>query len=264
MTNTPLLGQLFSLVGRTALVTGSSGGIGAAIAKGLAGAGATVALNGRNEARLMDVQREIEAAGGSADVFPADVGDLDAVRDLARAATERLGQVDILVNCAGMNKRMPIAEMTPDIYDSIMATNLRGLYFLTQALVPRMAERGGGKIINIGSLTSTIGLQDVSVYGMTKSALAELTKTMAIEWAEHNIQVNCICPGFIRTELTEPVWNDSKRSTWILNRLPNKRPGAPEDMVGIAIYLASPASDYTTGQSIYIDGGFTAGSQWNG
>ncbi|HEU5016161.1 MAG TPA: glucose 1-dehydrogenase [Roseiflexaceae bacterium] len=254
--------RLFSLRGRVALVTGASGGIGSALARALALAGATVALSGRSTEKLTALQQRIEEQGGTALVFPADLAELSAIPALVDGVAAQCGRIDILVNCAGTNQRMPITEMTPDVYDRIMATNLRGIYFLSQAVLPHMVEQGGGKIINIGSLTSTIGLADVSVYGMTKSALAQLTKTMAIEWAPHNIQVNCICPGFIATELTAPLWQSPTRSAWILDRLPIRRPGTPEDFMGIMIYLASSASDYTTGQSIYVDGGFLAGSQW--
>ncbi len=254
--------ELFSLRDRVALVTGASGDIGREIATGLAMAGATVALSGRSLPKLEAVQREIEEHGGNAAVFPADLADLAAIPALVEAVVARFGVVDILVNNAGTNRRMPIGEMTPAVYEEIMATNLRAIYFLSQAVRPHMAARQRGKIINIGSLTSTIGLADVSVYGMTKSALVQLTKTMAIEWAPHNIQVNCLCPGFIATELTVPLWEDPQRREWIFDRLPIKRPGRPEDLVGMAIYLASAASDYMTGQSVYIDGGFLAGSQW--
>jgi 2-deoxy-D-gluconate 3-dehydrogenase len=256
------LNNLFSLDGRIALVTGASGGIGAAIAEGLAGAGATVALNGRSEERLDEVSERIVTAGGSCASFAADLAELEAVHGLYNAVIAHYGRIDILVNCAGMNRRQPILEVTPENYDLIMATNLRSIYFLSQRVAAGMREQGGGKIIHVGSLTTTIGLASVSVYGMTKSALGELTKTQAIEWAADNIQVNCLCPGFIATELTVPIWNDPLRSKWILDRLPNKRAGKPADMVGLAVYLAAPASDYTTGQSIYIDGGFTAGSPW--
>ncbi|MBC8075483.1 MAG: SDR family oxidoreductase [Chloroflexales bacterium] len=181
---------------------------------------------------------------------------------LAAQVRERMGPTTILVHCAGMNRRMPIADVTPVVYDTIMDTNLRSGFFLAQAIAPGMAASGGGKIIQIGSLTSTIGLADVSVYGMTKSALAQLTKTMAIEWAAQNIQVNCLCPGFIATELTEPLWNDAGRRRWMLERIPMRRPGTPADLVGMAIFLASAASNYVTGQTISVDGGFLAGSQW--
>lgn len=260
--NPSALLERFSLAGRVALVTGASGGIGATLAHGLAEAGATLALNGRDRARLERVAREIGDAGGIAMPFPADLGDTNAPAALAGAVTGHFGAIDILVNCAGANRRMPIAEVTPAVYQSIMDANLRSAFFLSQAVAPQMRAHGGGKIVHIGSLTSAIGLADVSVYGMTKSALAQLTKTMAIEWAAHNIQVNCLCPGFIATELTAPLWNDPLRSTWMLDRIPLRRAGQPEDLVGLAILLASPSASYITGQAIYVDGGFLAGSQW--
>ncbi|HEU5087434.1 MAG TPA: glucose 1-dehydrogenase [Roseiflexaceae bacterium] len=254
--------ELFSLEGRVALVTGASGGIGRAIATGLASAGATLAVNGRAVDRLEAVCGEIEAANGTAAAFPADLSDRRAIPALVDEVVARFGQIDILVTCAGANRRMPIKDVTPEIYDAIMASNLDSIFFLSQAVLPHLVARGGGKIVNIGSLTSSIGLMNVSVYGITKSAVAQLTKTMAIEWAEHNIQVNCLCPGFIATELTAPLWADPQRSQWMLDRIPSKRAGRPEDLVGMAIYMASAASNYTTGQSIYVDGGFTVGSQW--
>lgn len=254
--------EQFSLAGRVALVTGASGAIGSTLASGLAAVGAKVALSGRNGERLVHVAREIAKADGEAEVFPCDLDVETAPMQLAEQVRARAGGIDILVNCAGVNQRMPIANVTPGVYDTIMNTNLRSAFFLTQAVARHMAARGGGKIIHVGSLTSTIGLADVSVYGMTKSALAQLTKTMAIEWAEQQIQVNCLCPGFIATELTEPLWNDPNRRRWMLERIPARRPGTPGDLVGVAIFLASAASNYVTGQAIYVDGGFTAGSQW--
>lgn len=260
--NVEALLNLFSLRDKVALVTGASGGIGRALAEWLAQAGATVALTGRSANKLAALHHSIREQGGAAISVPADVSDLAAIPALVEAVVQQCGRLDILVNCAGTNQRMPIVEMTSAVYDEIMATNLRGTYFLSQAVLPHLIEQGGGKIINIGSLTSTIGLSDVSVYGMTKSAVSQMTKTMAIEWAQHNVQVNCLSPGFFATELTEPLWDSPTRSKWILDRLPNKRPGRPADLVGLTIYLASSASDYTTGQTIYVDGGFLAGSQW--
>lgn len=252
---------LFGLAGKVALVTGATGGIGNAIAQGLAKAGARVALNGRSEEKLQVLCQTIGDAGGEAMPFPADVADVAAVEPLVDRVVRQLGRLDILVNCAGINRRMPIADVTPAIYDEIMSTNLKAIYFLSQRAAPHMARAGGGKIINVGSVTAQVGLNDVSVYGMTKSALVLLTKTMAIEWAPQNIQVNCLCPGFIATELTIPLW-ESVRSDWILARVPAKRAGTPHDLVGMAIYLAAPCSDFTTGQAIYVDGGFTAGNAW--
>jgi NAD(P)-dependent dehydrogenase (short-subunit alcohol dehydrogenase family) len=256
------LRDLFSLAGRVALVTGASGDIGAALAEGLAAAGAAVALSGRDDAQLAAVRERITADGGAAAVFPADLTDRRAAGVLVEAVAAQLGRLDVLVNCAGMNRRQPAADVTPENYDTIMDVNLRAAFFLCQAAQPHMAHAGGGKIINIGSLTVATGLADVSVYGMSKSALAQLTKTLAVEWAPHNIQVNCLSPGFIATELTEPLFANERRRTWIMDRLANKRPGRPADLVGMAVFLAAPASDYMTGQTVYVDGGFTAGSQW--
>jgi NAD(P)-dependent dehydrogenase (short-subunit alcohol dehydrogenase family) len=256
------LNGLFALDGRVALVTGASGGIGAAVAAGLAAAGASVALSGRSPERLERARQAVAEAGGRAAVFPADLGVEGAPQALAGAVAAAMGGIDILVNCAGMNRRQPIGEVSPAVYDEIMAANLRSAFFLSQAALPHMVARGGGKVVNIGSLTVATGLLGVSVYGMTKSALAQLTKTMAVEWAEHNIQANCLSPGFIETELTGPLWANPARREWMLSRIPSKRPGKPADMVGTAVFLASPASDYLTGQTIFVDGGFTAGSQW--
>jgi NAD(P)-dependent dehydrogenase (short-subunit alcohol dehydrogenase family) len=261
MTN-EAIANLFALDGRVALITGASGGIGGELARGLAQAGACVALNGRSAAKLAQLEHNIRADGGEAYSFVADVSDVETIPTLVDDVLRRRGRIDVLVNCAGTNQRMPIAEVTPAVYDEIMATNLRGLYFLSQAVARVMIGNNGGKIINIGSLTASVGLQNVSVYGMTKSALAQLTKTMAVEWAAHNIQVNCLCPGFVATELTTPLWDDAQRRQWMLDRLPIKRAGQPADLLGMTLLLAGHASDYMTGQTVYVDGGFTAGSQW--
>jgi NAD(P)-dependent dehydrogenase (short-subunit alcohol dehydrogenase family) len=220
-----------------------------------------VALHGRRIDRLAALRDAIAADGVAADVFPAELSDLAQVRGLAEAVVARLGRVDVLVNCAGMNRRQPIDEVTPETYDEIMNANLRSAYFLSQAVVPHMAAQGGGKIVHIGSINVAVGLQSVSVYGLTKSALAQTTKVMAVEWAERNVQVNCLCPGFIETELTQPLWQSDRRR-WIIDRQPIKRPGQPDDLVGMCLYLASPASSFTTGQTFYVDGGFLAGSPW--
>jgi 2-deoxy-D-gluconate 3-dehydrogenase len=261
--NSDFVARLFGLDGRVALVTGASGGIGRALAHGLAMAGATVALNGRDEARLAQVADEIARDGGVAGAFPADLGRLDAVEPLAAAVVAAYGRVDVLVNCLGMNKREPIAEVEPETYDRIMDVNLKSVYFLSKAVAPHMARQGGGRIIHVGSINAAVGLHSVSVYGLSKAALAQTTKVMAIEWAELGIRVNCLCPGFIETELTRVgLWGNERRRQWIMDRLAVKRPGRPEDLVGLCLYLASPAAEYTTGQVFYLDGGFLAGSPW--
>jgi NAD(P)-dependent dehydrogenase (short-subunit alcohol dehydrogenase family) len=181
---------------------------------------------------------------------------------MVQQVVDRHGSIDILVNCAGINQREPILEVTPEAYDRIMRVNLRALYFLSQAAAQAMKENGGGKIINVGSLTSTIALSEVSVYGCTKSAVAQLTKTMAVEWAQYNIQVNAIGPGFMRTPLSDPVWENPTRRRWMEDRIPARRGGQPDELVGVVILLAAQASSYISGQIIFVDGGFLAGSPW--
>jgi NAD(P)-dependent dehydrogenase (short-subunit alcohol dehydrogenase family) len=254
--------KLFSLEGKIALVAGASGGIGSVLARGLAAAGATVALNGRDHRKLEGCALEIEAEGGRARIFPADVTDPDEIRALVSRLEDDLGGVDILVNCVGINKREPMLEVTPETFRRIVQTNLESVYFLSQAVMPVMRERGGGKIVHIGSLSAAVGLSEVSVYGMTKAALAQLTKTMAIECAPMGITVNCLCPGFIATDLTVPLWENERRKRWMLERLPLNRAGTPEDLVGMTVLMCSRASDYMTGQSVFVDGGFLAGSEW--
>jgi len=256
------LHDLFSLEGKVALVTGASSGIGRELAVTLAQAGARVALGGRSVERLTATCETITGLGGEAESFPSDLGELAAAQTLARAVHAHFGRIDILVNCAGMNRRQSATEVLPATYDEIMAVNLRAPFFLSQAVIPLLAEGGGGKIINVGSLATTYGLGKLAVYGMTKSAIGQLTRTLAVEWATHNVQVNCICPGWIQTPLNQALWDDAHTRSWILERVPAGRPGRPADLAGLAIYLASPASDFTTGQTFYVDGGFTAGGQW--
>ena len=258
-----LLQRLFALDGKTALVTGASGGIGRALAVALGGAGAFVGVHGRDEADLAETRKQVESAGGRAAVLQADIANVESCRRLIDVARQRLGRLDVLVNCAGINFRNPLADATEDEFDQIFAVNLRSLFFLCQAAYPIMKAQGGGKVINIGSITTTYGLGGVGVYGMTKSAVGHLTRTLAVEWAADNIQVNCLCPGFIVTPLTEKaLWGDEHRRKWILDRTPAKRPGLPDDLVGALLLFASPASNFLTGQIVTVDGGFTAGGWW--
>jgi len=256
------LNDLFSLDGRVALVTGASSGIGRELATGLALAGATVALSGPSAERLEETKQQIAAAGGAAEIFPAEAGDFEAIEPLVAAVIARFERLDIVLPAAGMNQRQPVQEVERATYDRLMDVNLRAPYFLVQAALPHLIAAGGGKVIHIGSLTTSWGIGNLSVYGMTKSAIGQLTRASAVEWATHNIQVNAICPGWIETPLTKPLWADPQRRAWILDRVPAGRPGKPGDLVGMAVYLASRASDFTTGQTFYVDGGFTAGGQW--
>jgi len=253
---------MFSLEGRVAIVTGAGRGIGRGIAQGLASQGAKVVCASRTRSQLDEVVEAIQNTGGEAMACEMDMKDLDSVRGSVNAALDAYGQIDILVNNAGMNIREPFEEVTEEHYDEIMAVNLKGLYFLTQAVAKHMIPRKQGKIIHIGSLTTGWSLDQISVYTATKGAVGQLAKAQALELGPHNIQVNAICPGFVLTPLTEKVWADPTMREWGESRLPMKRLATPEDMAGTACFLASSASDYVTGQSIYVDGGFMAGEAW--
>ena len=258
------LGKYFSLAGKAALVTGASGGIGRALAVGLAGAGAAVALHGRSESQLEETAAAVRAAGGTGVTLTADLNDPAACDDLVRATGGKLGRLDVLVNCAGMNRRKPIEAVTADDYDTIMNVNLRSAYLLSRAAREIMVGHGGGKVVHVASLTTFIGLGGTSIYGMSKAALAQLARTQAVEWAKDNIQVNCLAPGFIETPLTRgPLFGDEKRRNWILGRIPAKRPGRPDDMVAAVLFMCGPGSAYLTGQTVAVDGGVLAGGSWD-
>jgi len=258
-----LIDGLFSLEGKTALVTGASGGIGRVLAVGLAAAGATVGVHGRSPEQLADTRRAAESVGGRAVVLPAELSSLAACRELIDNAVAATGRLDVLVNCAGVNRRKAIEQVSEDEFETIVNVNLRAVFFLSQAAHRIMRAQGGGKIIHVASLTSSMGLASTSVYGVTKAALAQLAKTQAVEWARDNIQVNCIAPGFMLTPLTEkPLWGDEKKRAWLLGRIPAKRPGRPEELVAPMLMLAGPGSSYLTGQLITVDGGVLAGGSW--
>jgi len=254
--------SLFSLEGRVALVTGAGRGIGQGIAKGLAGQGAKVVCAARTKAQIDETVAAIVGAGGQAMAYEMDMKDLDSVRGGVDAAIKAYGQLDILVNNAGMNIREPVMDVTEAHYDEIMAVNLKGLFFLTQAAARHMISHKHGKVINIGSLTTGRALSSVPVYTASKGAVGQLTKSQALELGKHNIQVNAICPGFVQTPLTAKLWSNPTMRQWGEGRVPMGRLATPEDMVGTAIFLASKASDYVTGQCIYVDGGFMAGDSW--
>ena len=252
----------FSLEGKVALVTGAGRGIGRAIAEGLASQGAKVACAARTVSELEEVAAAIEAKGGEALAVELDMGEMASLEAALDAVTSQFGRLDILVNNAGTNARQNIEEVTEENYDRIMNVNLKGLYFLSQKATAWMKKVGGGKIINIGSLTTGYALAKVSVYTATKGAVGQLTKAQAVEFGKDNIQVNAICPGFVVTALTEKMWADPTMRKWGESRIPLGRLAGPEDMVGTATFLASPAADYVSGQCIYVDGGFMAGDNW--
>jgi gluconate 5-dehydrogenase len=253
------IAKLFDLTGRTALVTGSSDGLGLGMARGLAGAGATIILNGRNESKLAQAAKSFEAAGHRAFQRAFDVADEAAVA----AAFEHFdGQgiaIDILVNNAGNQLRKPMLDLKTDEWRHVVETHLTGAFQVGREAARRMiARRGGGKIINIGSLASAVARRTIAPYTAAKGGVKMLTQSMAAEWAEHNIQANAIGPGYIASEMTTPLMNDAKFDAWVKSRTPSGRWGTPDDLVGVTVFLASPASDYVNGQIIYVDGGLLA------
>ena len=246
----------FSLTGKTALVTGAGRGIGRGLALAFAEAGADVALNARTESELKAVAKEIESLGRRAITIPASVETAAAAREVVEQAISQLGQLDVLLTAAGTAIRRPAEEVTEEQFERQVNVNLRGTYFSCQAAGRHMLECGRGSIITIGSLTTSFGLPLRSVYAATKGAVGQLTKTLAVEWAPRGVRVNCIAPGWILTPLTQPLHDDPKQSGWIVGRTPMGRWGTPEDLQGVAVYLASEASAFVTGQTHYIDGGF--------
>ena len=249
---------LFDLAGRTVLITGSSAGLGLAMARGLAVAGAAVVLNGRDAGRL-----EVAAASFPADsavstcVF--DVSDEAAVVAAFAALDERHAEIDILVNNAGIQFRKPMVELSGADWRRVIETNLTAAFLVGREAARRMIARGrGGKIINIGSLTSEVARPTVAPYTAAKGGIRMLTRSMAAEWAVHGIQANAIAPGYIATEMNRALLDDPKFDAWVRGRTPSGRWGQPEDLVGTAVYLASRASDYVNGQMIYVDGGLLA------
>ncbi len=186
----------------------------------------------------------------------------EAAQRITDTVVERHGRLDVLVNNAGVNRREPIFEVSRDSWDLISTINLRVPYELSRAAARVMASGCGGAIVHIGSLNNAIGLDGVSVYGAHKAALCQLAKSMAVEWAEHRIRVNALCPGFMLTPLSKPLWDDPVRGSWIMRRSPLRRPGWPEDLIGCCLLLASDAGAFITGQTMYVDGGWTAGTRW--
>jgi 2-dehydro-3-deoxy-D-gluconate 5-dehydrogenase len=252
----------FRLDGRVAVVSGASHGIGEGIALALAQAGADVAVAARNTDDLDRVARRIRDAGRRAAAIQTDVAELAQVQRMVERAATELGEPDILANVAGTTVRKQILDVTVDDYERVMAVNLRGVYFAAQAFTRRLAERkaGWGRIINIASMTSFRGFDGSSVYGATKAAVLNLTKMQAVEWAPLGIRVNAIAPGWIDTPLTAGMAPSRRR--WVEEHVPQGHYGVPEDLAGLAVFLASPASDYCTGQTFAVDGGFTAGNPW--
>ena len=252
----------FRLDDKVSIVTGASRGIGLGMAEGLAGAGSDLVIVGRKIETLEPIAERIANESGR-QVLPiqADAGKLDDIDRIVEQTVDRFGTINILVNNAGINARRPSEEYTEQDWDAVTDVNLKGAFFLSKACGNVMIKQQAGKIINTLSLTSAIGIPTVVAYTASKGGLMQITKLLAVEWAVHNIQVNGIAPGFIRTDLTAPMRSDS-RNEWVLNRTPADRWGEPEDLAGATIFLASDASNFITGHVLFVDGGFMAGSDW--
>ncbi|MGH7266342.1 MAG: SDR family NAD(P)-dependent oxidoreductase [Candidatus Rokuibacteriota bacterium] len=250
--------KLFDLTGRVAVVTGGNGGIGLGMARGLAQAGAAVLVAGRDEAKSAAAVKELEAQGAKAAATTVDVRREASCRAMIQTAVDRFGRLDILVNNAGTNIRRQPQEYSLEEYQTVLETNLTSAFMCCQAVYPAMVRAGGGKIVNIGSMMSIFGASFTAPYAASKGGIVQLTRALATAWARDNIQVNAVLPGWIDTDLTRKAREQvSGLHERVLARTPAGRWGTPDDHAGIAVFLASPASDFVTGTAIPVDGGYS-------
>jgi len=248
----------FDVTGRTALVTGSSRGLGLVQARGLAEAGARVVLNGRDPQTVEAARERLASDGLDVHAVPFDVARADQVQDGVRFVEERVGPIDILVNNAGIQYRAPLEDFPEEEWRRILDVNLTGAFLVSRAVVATMKDRGKGKIINICSLQSELGRSTIAPYAAAKGGLRMLTRAMTVDWARYGIQANAIGPGYLVTEMTQPLKDDPEFDRWIRGRTPAGRWGDPRELIGALLFFASPASDFVNGQILYVDGGITA------
>ena len=250
--------SLFDLSGKTALITGSSRGLGNQIARGLGRAGAALIVNGKNTETLQAAVHALREEGISAVPLQMDVLDENQIGKQIPALEKTVGPIDILVNNAGIQQRGPLEEFDRATWQKVLDTNLTSAFLVSRQVVKAMISRNAGKIINICSLMSEVGRRTTGPYTASKGGLKMLTKAMAAEWGSYNIQANGIGPGYFLTEMTQPLADDPEFDGWVKQRTPARRWGLPEELIGTAVYLASPASDFVNGQVIYVDGGILA------
>lgn len=249
---------LFDLTGRVALITGSYQGLGLAVARGLGQAGATLVLNGRNEAKLRQAVSKLLGEGFKVSGCCFDVSNAAQIQEKISEKEKEVGQIDILVNNAGIQRRSPLEQFEEAVWREVLETNLTGVFLVTKRVVQGMIARKAGKIINICSLMCELGRPTTGAYTAAKGGVKMLTKAMAVEWGKHNIQVNGIGPGYFATEMNRPLIENPQFDAWIRSRTPAGRWGEPEELVGAAVFLGSRASDFVNGQIIYVDGGILA------
>jgi 2-dehydro-3-deoxy-D-gluconate 5-dehydrogenase len=248
----------FDLSGRVALVTGGNGGIGLGMARGMAQAGAAIAIAGRNREKSAKAAEDLQKTGARVITIEVDVADRQSVNDMVKSTLDRFERIDILVANAGINNRMPPQDYSPEQWKEVIDTNLNGPFYCAQAVYPAMKAQGGGKIITIGSMASIFGLPFAAAYASTKGGIVQFTRVLATAWAKDNIQANAILPGWIDTELTQNARQQvGGLHERVVDRTPAGRWGDPADFAGVAVFLASPASDFVTGTAIPVDGGYS-------
>jgi len=252
--------NLFDLTGQVAIVTGTSRGLGQHFARALARAGADLVLTSRTLESLAPFEAEIKALGRRAVSLELDVRDQGSIERMAEAAEAAFGQIHILVNNAGCNRRKPALDVTWEDWNTILDTNLRGTFFVAQAVARGMIAKGYGRIVNIGSVTSVAGYAGLAPYGASRGGVRQLTMSLADDWGSHGVTVNCLAPGWFRTEQNKVLYENQEWVDYLVDRIPVKRPGQPHDLDGAVVFLASEASRYVTGQTLLVDGGISTGA----